>query len=59
MAHTHEFDCIVCGAHFDTSKDLARHNENQHLRTATGMEKPRDPASRDDEEDVRERYDQN
>ena len=41
MAHTHEYDCIVCGAHFDSSKDVARHNEEAHLKTATGMERPR------------------
>jgi hypothetical protein len=45
MAHTHEYDCIVCGAHFDSSKDLHRHNQDQHVKTATGMEKPRDPRS--------------
>ena len=42
MAHTHEYDCIVCGAHFDSSKDVARHNEEVHLKTATGMERPRE-----------------
>ena len=48
MAHTHEYDCIVCGAHFDDSKTLARHNESAHLATATGMERPRhDGAIRD------------
>ena len=41
MGHTHEYDCIVCGAHFEDSKTLARHNEEAHLRTATGMERPR------------------
>ena len=41
MAHTHEYDCIVCGAHFDDSRSLARHNAEQHLKTATGMERPR------------------
>lgn len=41
MAHTHEYDCIVCGAHFDSSKDVARHNEEVHLKNATGMEHPR------------------
>lgn len=41
MAHTHEYDCIVCGSHFDSSKDLAKHNEDAHLRTATGTERPR------------------
>lgn len=48
MDHTHEYDCIVCGAHFDDSKTLARHNEDAHIRTATGMERPRhDGAIRD------------
>ena len=41
MEHTHEYDCIVCGAHFDDSPSLARHNKEQHLKNATGMEKPR------------------
>ena len=41
MAHTHEFDCIVCGAHFDSQDALVRHNE-QHMKNATGMERPRD-----------------
>ena len=50
MAHTHEYDCIVCGAHFDDSKSLARHNEEKHLKHATGMERPRtDEARRDNE----------
>ena len=30
MAHTHEFDCIVCGAHFDDEKTLQSHNRDQH-----------------------------
>jgi hypothetical protein len=41
MAHTHEYDCIVCGAHFDSQKDLHVHNQDKHVRTASGMEKPR------------------
>jgi hypothetical protein len=28
--HTHEFDCIICGAHFDSEQDLARHDREQH-----------------------------
>ena len=44
MEHTHEYDCIVCGAHFDDSKTLARHNEEKHLKNATGMERPRSDA---------------
>ncbi|MGH7637492.1 MAG: hypothetical protein ACREOK_07560 [Gemmatimonadaceae bacterium] len=49
MEHTHEYDCIVCGAHFDDSQSLARHNKEKHLKTATGMERPRS----DDEEKER------
>lgn len=45
MAHTHEYDCIVCGAHFEDSKTLARHNQQSHLSTATGMERPRQDGS--------------
>jgi hypothetical protein len=42
MAHTHEYDCIVCGAHFDDSKALDKHNRDVHLSKAQGMEVPRD-----------------
>jgi hypothetical protein len=31
MAHTHEFDCVVCGAHFDDEKTLQRHNQESHV----------------------------
>jgi hypothetical protein len=41
MAQTQQYDCIVCGAHFESSKDLLRHNQSEHLANATGMEKPR------------------
>ena len=41
MGHTHEYDCIVCGAHLDSSEQLSHHNQELHLRTATGMERPR------------------
>lgn len=30
MAHTHEYDCIVCGAHFDSMEELARHDSAVH-----------------------------
>jgi hypothetical protein len=30
MAHTHEFDCVICGAHFDSEKDLQRHDREAH-----------------------------
>jgi len=49
--HTHEYDCIVCGAHFDNSRDLARHNEEQHLKNAQGMEQPRHSDPDDDPRD--------
>ena len=55
MEHTHEYDCIVCGAHFDDSKTLARHNEEKHLKNATGMERPRTTDDRDLNEEDRQR----
>jgi hypothetical protein len=30
MTHTHEYDCIVCGAHFDSQDDLAKHDRESH-----------------------------
>jgi hypothetical protein len=30
MDHTHEYDCVVCGAHFDNEKDLQRHDQEKH-----------------------------
>lgn len=30
MAHTHEYDCQVCHAHFDSPDELRRHNETHH-----------------------------
>ena len=30
MAHTHEYDCKVCGAHLDSREDLDRHNREHH-----------------------------
>ena len=40
-SHAHEYDCIVCGAHFENGEDLERHNKAEHLRNAKGMEVPR------------------
>ena len=38
MAHTHEFDCKVCGAHLDTRQDLDQHNREKHPnQTRTGQ----------------------
>ena len=42
MAHTHEFDCIVCGAHFDDEKVLQAHNQAKH--TSQLAIDPRAPA---------------
>jgi hypothetical protein len=52
--HTHEFDCIVCGAHFDSQDDLARHDREQHeprkAAQSDGESEPiGDERSRDDE----------
>jgi hypothetical protein len=30
MAHTHEYDCQACNAHFDSAEELRRHNEMHH-----------------------------
>lgn len=53
MAHTHEYDCIVCGAHLDTQDQLSKHNKEQHLRNATGMERPRQQNRNDSRGDTR------
>lgn len=54
MAHTHEFDCIVCGAHLDSQDQLARHNQDNHIKGATGMERPRQKGSEPDQSEKRE-----
>lgn len=30
MAHTHEFDCKICGAHLDSRQELDQHNHDNH-----------------------------
>ncbi|MFL5577886.1 MAG: hypothetical protein ACJ79S_18175 [Gemmatimonadaceae bacterium] len=30
MAHTHEFDCRICGAHLDSRRELDEHNREMH-----------------------------
>lgn len=57
MAHTHEYDCIVCGAHFDSSEEVAKHNEEVHLKNATGMERPRQRSPENDSDRDREERD--
>ena len=34
MAHTHEFDCKICGAHLDSRQDLDKHNREKHANQA-------------------------
>ena len=51
--HTHEYDCIVCGEHFDSQDDLVSHNEKAHLANATGMERPRTDRPVEDESSIR------
>lgn len=35
MAHTHEFDCRVCGAHLDSRKELDEHTREKHSQKAS------------------------
>jgi len=35
MAHTHEFDCRICGAHLDSREELDRHNSKEHGQQAS------------------------
>jgi hypothetical protein len=44
MAHTHEFDCVVCGAHFDSEQDLHRHDRESHApKQAIDVHAPAEP----------------
>ena len=44
MAHTHEYDCVVCGAHFDSQEDLHRHDLAKHVpHLATDVRAPAEP----------------
>jgi hypothetical protein len=44
MPHTHEYDCIVCGAHFDSQEDLAQHDRANHApRQAIDPRAPAEP----------------
>ena len=55
--HTHQYDCIVCGAHFDDQQNLAKHNEREHLSKATGMERPRQDSQATDARPRQDRLD--
>ena len=44
MEHTHEYDCVVCGAHFDSQDALAKHDREKHApREAINVHKPAEP----------------
>ncbi|HEX3865523.1 MAG TPA: hypothetical protein VHV78_02185 [Gemmatimonadaceae bacterium] len=59
MEHTHEFDCVVCGAHFDSEEALHRHDRAEHApkhaidihapAEPIGNEHPRTDRPRDDD----------
>jgi hypothetical protein len=36
MAHTHEFDCRVCGAHLDSRNELEQHTREKHPAKSAG-----------------------
>ena len=38
MAHTHEFDCKICGEHLDSQRELDQHNRDEHSQQAMGIE---------------------
>jgi len=58
MEHTHEFDCVICGAHFDSESALQRHDRANHAPKKAGdvhapaepmgNERARKPADKDD-----------
>jgi hypothetical protein len=58
MEHTHEFDCVVCGAHFDSEEQLHKHDRANHAPHQTidtrapaepmGNERARHPKGDDD-----------
>jgi hypothetical protein len=42
--HTHEFDCVVCGEHFDDERALQRHNSESHApKQAIDVHAPAEP----------------
>ncbi len=44
MEHTHQFDCIVCGSHFDDEKSLQSHNQDAHApKQAIDVRAPAEP----------------
>lgn len=46
MAHTHEFDCRVCGAHLDSQRELDEHTKKQHTTQASSAPSAGNPSGR-------------
>ena len=44
MARPNEFDCIVCGSHFDDERTLQQHNQESHVsKQAIDVRAPAEP----------------
>jgi hypothetical protein len=53
MAHTHEFDCIICGAHLDSEDELTRHDREKHApRQASSPDTPAEPMGNEKKRDA-------
>ena len=53
MAHTHEYDCIICGAHLDSREALARHDRETHApRQALDPSAPAEPLGNEKKRDT-------
>lgn len=44
MEYAHEFDCVVCGAHFDNQDALHKHDQEAHApKQAIDIHAPAEP----------------
>jgi hypothetical protein len=43
VEHTHEYDCIVCGLHLDSQKELDKHNNECHISQQAGSVRNAEP----------------
>jgi len=46
MAHTHEFDCKLCGAHLDSRQELDLHTKDKHPNQTKSAQSRMDSSSR-------------
>jgi len=46
MAHSHEYDCRICGAHLDSQKELDQHNKDKHAQQASSSQQGQQPNAR-------------